>query len=289
MLGREKKKESEEAHYYAGQKKGYVWKYPLAFLILFVYLVPLYVLTVQSLKGITDISSNMSLPRKLYFENYLSIIRDGTMVRAYKNSGIIAVLTITIEIVLACMAAYPLSRNDNRFNRFIRSVFMSVMIIPPLTILVGVYTFLVNIHAINSYWGIVLTLVAFGLPMSVYMFTNFMSSIPRALDEASILDGAGIMQTFFYVILPQLKPIIATVTILHSVSAWNEYAYSLYILQKPAMMTITLTIRKYFSSFTANDYGGAAAAAVLAILPLIIIYLLLQDAFVQGQVDSAIK
>ena len=155
----------------------------------------------------------MSFPEVFKIENYTSIIKDGTILRAFKNSGIIAVCTIVIEIVLACMAAYPLSRNDSKFNRFIRNVFMGVMMIPPLTILVGVYTFLVGIKAINSYWGLILTLVAFGLPMSVFMFTNFVSSIPRALDEASIIDGASILQTFFYIILPQLKPIIATVTI----------------------------------------------------------------------------
>lgn len=288
MAGKEKKVKEGEQHYYAGQKKGYWWKYLLAFLIVAVYLMPLYVLLMQSFKGVSDSTMALSLPEVFLVENYTSIIKDGTMLRAFKNSGIIAVCTIVIEIILACMAAYPLSRNDSKFNGFIRNVFMGVMMIPPLTILVGVYTFLVGIKAINSYWGLILTLVAFGLPMSVFMFTNFISSIPRALDEASIIDGANIMQTFFYIILPQLKPIIATVTILHGVSAWNEYAYSMYIMQKPELMTITLTIKKYFSS-VGNNYGGAAAAAVLAILPLTIIYLFLQDAFVQGQVDSAIK
>lgn len=288
MAGKENKVKEDGQHYYAGQKKGYWWKYLLAFLIVAIYLIPLYVLLMQSFKGVSDSTMAMSFPEVFKIENYTSIIKDGTILRAFKNSGIIAVCTIVIEIVLACMAAYPLSRNDSKFNRFIRNVFMGVMMIPPLTILVGVYTFLVGIKAINSFWGLILTLVAFGLPMSVFMFTNFVSSIPRALDEASIIDGASILQTFFYIILPQLKPIIATVTILHGVAAWNEYAYSMYILQKPELMTITLTIKKYFSS-VGNNYGGAAAAAVLAILPLIIIYLFLQDAFVQGQVDSAIK
>lgn len=160
--------------------------------------------------------------------------------------------------------------------------------IPPLTILVGVYSFLVGIRATNTYWGLVLTLVAFGLPLAVFLFTNFITAIPRALDEASIIDGASVLQTFFYIILPQLKPIIATVTILHGVSAWNEYAYSQYIMQKNELVTVTLAIRRYFSSVS-NDYGGAAAAAVIAILPITILYLILQDYFIQGQVDSAIK
>ncbi len=282
------KKKEEQSHYYAGQKKGLWWKYLLAAFIIFVYLCPLYVLLVQSFKGSLDLSSAMSLPEEWHFENYFSIISDGTIFRAIKNSAIIAASTVALEIVFACLAAYPLSRNDTKLNRFVRNIFMGVMMIPPLTILVGVYTLLVGMHATNSYWGIILTNTAFGLPMSVFLFTNFVGSIPRDLDEASIIDGANVLQTFFRIILPQLKPIIATVVILHGVAAWNEYAYSIYILQKPELQTITLCIKKYFSSVS-NNYSGAAAAALLAILPLVIVYLFLQDAFVQSQVDSAIK
>lgn len=278
---------NRETHY-AGQKKGYWWKYLCASLIIFVYLMPLYVLVMRSLKGITDMSSYMSFPQKIYLENYTTIFKEGILMRAFWNSGIVTILSVVLEIVLACMAAYPLARNNTRFNSFVRSMFMGVMMIPPLTILVGVYSFLVGIHATNTYWGLVLTLVAFGLPMAIFLFTNFISSIPRALDEASIIDGANVIQTFFYIILPQLKPIIATVVILHGVSTWNEYAYSQYVMQKTELVTITLAIRRYFSSVS-NDYGGAAAAAVLAILPITVLYLILQDYFVQGQVDSAVK
>lgn len=278
----------QAALHYAGQKKGYWWKYTLVALIVFIYLLPLYVLLMKSLKSITDHTTPMSFPQVIYWENYLSVLRDGTMLRAYKNSLIITVFAVFCDILIGCMAAYPLARNDSKFNALIRNAFMGVMMIPPLTILVGVYTFLVDIQAINHYWGIVFTVVAFGLPMSVFMFTNFIVSIPRALDEASIIDGANIMQTFLYIILPQLKPIIITIAIIHGVGAWNEYAYSLYILQKPDLATITLTIKQYFSGVT-NDYGGAAAAAVLGIVPLIIVYVVLQDHFVRGQIDSAIK
>lgn len=283
-----KDKFKEVATYHAGQKRGYWWKYLLAALIIFIYLMPLYVLVMRSFKGVTDMSTYMSIPEILYLDNYRLIFKEGVLFRAFFNSGIITVSTVVIEIVLACMAAYPLARNRTRFNGLVQNIFMGVMMIPPLTILVGVYSFLVGIRATNTYWGLVLTLVAFGLPLAVFLFTNFITAIPRALDEASIIDGASVLQTFFYIILPQLKPIIATVTILHGVSAWNEYAYSQYIMQKNELVTVTLAIRRYFSSVS-NDYGGAAAAAVIAILPITILYLILQDYFIQGQVDSAIK
>ena len=283
-----RKVKMEEEHLYAGQSKGLYWKYPLAVLIILIYLVPLYVLFLQSFKSQTDLSAALSLPQTWYFDHYLKIIKSGTIFRAIKNSAIVAVGSITLEILLAGIAAYPLARNHSRLNEAVRSVFLGVMMIPPLTILVGVYTLLVNIHAANSSWGIIITNATFGLPMSIFLFTNFITSIPKDLDEASILDGCSVLQTLFRVIIPQLKPIITTVVILHGVSAWNEYAYSIYILQKPALQTITLCITKYFSSVT-NDYGGAAAAALMGILPLIIIYILLQEQFVQSQVDSAIK
>jgi raffinose/stachyose/melibiose transport system permease protein len=271
-----------------GINKNAWWKYVVSALLIFIYIVPLYVLVNQSFKSVSDTSTRMQFPQAYNFENYLSILRDGTMFRAYLNSGIIAVSVIIIEIAVAAIAAYPLARNSTKMNGMISTIFMGVMIIPPLTILVGVYTFLTKIKALNTYWGMIVTLVAFGLPMAIFLYSNFIKSIPKELDEASIMDGAGILQTFYYVILPELKPITATIIILHGVAAWNEFAYSMYILQKPSMMTITLTIKKFFTGTTV-DYGGACAAAVLAILPLTIVYLILQESFIQGQIDSAIK
>lgn len=282
-----KAEEVQTAHY-IGLRRNAPWKYVVSILIVLCYIMPLYVLVLMSFKGVTDTSGRIELPQTWVVDNYLQIIKDGTIFRAYLNSGIVALFTTVIEIVVASIAAYPLARHRTKLNSLVSNLFMGVMIIPPLTVLVGVYTFLTKIKALNTYWGIILTLVAFGIPTAVFLYTNFIKSIPAELDEAAIMDGAGVMQTFLYIILPQLKPITATIIILHGVAAWNEYAYSMYILQKPNMMTITLTIRKYFTG-AISDYGGACAAAVLAILPLIIVYVILQDTFIQSQADSAVK
>ena len=145
-----------------------------------------------------------------------------------------------------------------------------------------------SIKGISTLWGIILVSSAFGLPMTIYLFTNFIGAIPPSLDEASAIDGCGVAQTFFYIILPQLKPVTVTIVILNGVSIWNEYAYSLYILQKPKMYTLTLMISQYFSA-GGKDLNGAAAAACVAIFPLIIAYIFLQKYFIQGTIDSAVK
>lgn len=186
------------------------------------------------------------------------------------------------------MAAYALSRNQSKVNEIVRSLIMSVMMITPLTILVGVYSTMSKINATSTYWGMVLLLSSFGLPMVIFLYTNFISSIPVALDEAAAIDGATNLQIFFRIILPQLKSVTITVIILQGVGVWNEYTYSYYFLQKTEMRTITLVIKTFFSAVS-NDYGAAAATAVIGMAPLIIVYLILQKQFIQGQVDSAIK
>ena len=202
----------------------------------------------------------------------------------------IAVGTVAIEVVFGCMAAYAFARNRSRFNSFMQSFCLGIMMIPPLSILVGVYTELVALGGINQQWAVIVIAAAFGLPMSIHLYTNFINSIPVALDEAAAIDGAGVLRTFWSIILPQLKPVTVSVIILKGVTAWNEYLYPYYILQKPSKYTLVLLIRQFFGGAdSAQNMHGAAAAAVLCVLPLVVAYLCLQKYFIQGQVDSAVK
>ena len=264
------------------------WKHILEVLICGFYLIPFYVIIVMSLKDISDNSSRLSLPKTIYWGNFTSIFEGGKMGMALLNSAIITIGVVFLEVVIGCMAAYPLSRNDSRFNRVIHNIFLGVMMIPGLAVLVGVYSLLAKVGGINTYWGMILASVGFGLPMSIYMYSNFISTIPESLDEAAAIDGAGNLQTFFQVILPQLKPVTVTVVILQGVGIWNEYMYSLYIMQKSSMFTVTLQISSYFSA-AKQDYGGAAAAAVVGMLPIVVLYLFLQKYFIQGAVEGAVK
>ncbi len=236
----------------------------------------------------TDNSSRLALPEVIYWGNYLKAFNAGGLLNAIKNTMIITFFVVVIEVFAGCMGAYPLARNRSRLNKVVKALIMGVMMVPGLSIVVGVYSTLVNLHAISTYWGIIIVTAAFGLPLSIYLYSNFISSIPGTLDEAAAIDGAGAAQTFLHIILPQLKPVTVSVIIMKGVGAWNEYGYSLYILQKPQMYNITLTIKQFFAE-SMNDLNAAAAGAVLGILPVIVIYLFLQKYFIQGSLDSAVK
>lgn len=277
----------EETERFKFRKKDW-WKYLIGLALLFIYLYPFFIIINVSLKPFGDTTSRMKFPDPVYWDNFKSVIAAGDIFVGIRNSLIITVLVLILEIVVGCMAAYALARNQSKVNEVVRSLIMSVMMITPLTILVGVYSTMSKIHATSTYWGMVLLLSSFGLPMVIFLYTNFISSIPVALDEAAAIDGASNLQIFFKIILPQLKSVTVTVIILQGVGIWNEYTYSYYFLQKKEMQTITLVIKTFFSSVS-NDYGSAAATAVIGMAPLIILYLFLQKYFIQGQVDSAIK
>lgn len=264
------------------------WKYLLAVLIVVVHILPIYVLLTMAFKTPTDFGSRLAMPGYLYLENFLEVMRSGKIFDAIKNTIIVAAFTLLTEVILGCMASYPLARNQSRFNEKIRYLIMGVMMVPPLSILVGVYSMIVDLNGISTYWGIILVEAAFGLPRAIFLFTNFVAAIPTELDEAAAIDGAGIFQTFFKVILPQVKPVTVTVILLGIVNAWNDYVYPSYILQKPAMYTVVLLVKRYFSD-TATDLHGAAAVCVLGMLPVIVLYVFLQKYFVQGTLDSAVK
>lgn len=266
------------------------WKYVLAIFLIVIYLFPIYVLVVMSLKERTDFSSRLLPPTYLYLDNFTKVIENGQFFSAVKNTLIISTVTVFSEVVFGCAAAYPLSRNRDKFNNVIYSLCLGVMMVPALSILVGVYTEMVKLDGINHLWSAIVIGVCYGLPLSINMYVNFITAIPVSLDEAAIIDGAGCLKTFWYVIMPQLKPVTTSIIILKFVSAWNDYLYPSYFLQKPSKYTLVLLIKQYFGSSTSSvDLNGAAAVAVLCIAPIIILYLYLQKYFIQGQIDSAVK
>lgn len=196
----------KRSHLGASVKRNW-WKYALSVLLIVIYIIPIYVLVVMAFKQPTDFSSRLSLPTYFDLSNFIEAFQGGKILRALGNTVIIAVGTVVIEVVFGCMAAYALARNRSRFNRFIQSFCLGVMMIPALSILVGVYTELVSMGGINQQWSVIAIAAAFGLPMSIHLYTNFINSIPDALDEAAAIDGAGVLRTFWSIILPQLKPV----------------------------------------------------------------------------------
>ncbi|KFI45900.1 ABC transporter permease [Bifidobacterium bohemicum DSM 22767] len=252
-------------------------------------LLPFYLAVTSSLKPADDMTSAL-VPRmhNLAWDNWTTAITEGGILTSVFNSVIVTVCTTVLVCVFGAMAAYPLARRQTRFNGAVSAFILSMMMIPPLSILVPLYSFLVKINAANTYWGIILVLTATNLPLAVFLYTAFIKAIPPAIDEAGTIDGANRLQVFLRLILPMLKPVTATVVIMTGSTVWNDYALSSYILTDTARQTIAPRVASFFSANT-NNLGIAAAAALIAAVPMVVAYVFLQKYFIAGMVAGAVK
>lgn len=164
------------------------------------------------------------------------------------------------------------------------------MMIPGIALLVGTYGLMVRLRMTNTLYGLSLLTAATMIPGTMFLYANFIKTIPRALDEASAIDGAGILRTFFAIIMPQLVPVTVTRIIISATSCWNNYLMPMYLLQEKSKFSVILVVKQAFNQ--TNGFGNmprACAACVIAITPVIAAYLLLQRYIIEGQIDSAVK
>lgn len=270
------------------QAAGIPWRIvPVVFMCV-LQLIPVYLTVTVSLKPQTDTGSYWKPPRIPHWDNFTAAFINGGLARAFLNTAVITVCSTLLILAFAATASYPLARNPSRLNRAVKTFILSVMMIPGLSLLVPLYVMLIKLGGISKFRGIIPVHLAFNLPMAIYMFSNFIKTIPRELDEAALIDGCSIYSIFYRIIVPLLKPVIVSVIILTAVPIWNDYQYSLYFLQNSAMRVITLAIASFFAQ-TGSDPHVAAAAALLVIFPIAALYVVLQRYFIKGMVDGAIK
>lgn len=266
------------------------WCYVVSILLILMYMLPIYIMLNLSFRTIQDIGSKLALPAAWNFENYRQVFASGDLWLGFKNSIILALETVVLEIFLSALAAYGLARSSGRFAEAIRTVNMGIMMIPAVALLVGTYSLMVKLHLTNSLIGLALLSAAGGIPATMFMYVNFVVSIPRALDEAAAIDGAGVIRTFFQIIMPQLKAVTVTRIIMAATGSWNNYLMPMYLLQDKSKFTIILVIKSAFNR--TNGVGNlpkACATCTLGLTPVILLYLFLQKYIIEGQIDSSVK
>lgn len=258
-------------------------------LAVLVQLTPFYLAFTTALKPITDTSSLWLPPiGGATADNFSTAFSVGHLDWALENSLIVTVASTFLVCLVGAMAAYPLARRVTRLNRFVSLALLGMLIVPPLSILVPLYTMLARLGALNTFGGLILVLTTLHLPLAIFLFTQFMRGLPVSLEEAAAIDGAGLFTIFTRIVLPSLKPVLATVVILTATSVWNEFAMSSYINNATPMRTLAPAVAVFFSSQGTN-LGAAAAAALIGLLPILIAYLALQKYFVKGALAGAEK
>lgn len=258
-------------------------------LAVLVQLLPFYITVTSSLKAKSDLSSQWALPfGEWYWQNFATAVQDGGILRAIGNSAVVTIVATVLVCVIGALAAYPLARRATVGNRLVLAGIVGLIMVPPLSILVPLYSMMTQLKAVNTYWGTILVMVATQLPLAIFLYTAFMRGLPVSIEEAAAVDGASGTQVLFRVVVPMLKPVTATVVILTSVNVWNEYALSVYLMRSTDLRTIAPAIGSFFAT-SSSDLGAAAAASLISVLPVLVVYLVLQRYFIKGMVAGSEK
>ncbi|CAH0343949.1 carbohydrate ABC transporter permease [Bacillus sp. CECT 9360] len=260
-----------------------------ALLVALFHLIPFYILITTALKERGDFSSKWIFPKKWSFENFLEAWETANLGNAFFNTSFITLFSALLLILIGSMAAYPLARRQTRLNKFVFMLIIAIMVIPPLAALVPLYQLVVDIGMMNTRLIAIFNNVAAYLPLTIFLYAGFIrSTIPKELEEAARIDGASTLGIFFKIVFPLLKPVTASILIISCVYIWNDYQFAIFFLQSEEVKTITVALSGFFGE-NANKMNLVAAAAIMAVLPMVILFLLLQKHFVKGLSSGSVK
>jgi len=230
-----------------------------------------------------------SLPTEwALWDNIVTVLqnRDFLLVRAFINSTVITVVSVAVMVVLAAMVGYVLQRRKSRWNPIVNGFVLAGLIIPPAV--VPTIWVMQGIGIFKTIPGLIAVFIAFGLSFCILLFRAFVATIPRELDEAAIIDGAGPVKLFFGVIFPLLKPVIITVIVVQAVFVFNEFTYPLYFLPGEENATVQLTTFNYIAQ-AVSSYNLLFADVLLITIPPLIMYIIFQRQIVAGMTSGAVK
>jgi len=258
------------------------------FAIIFIY--PIFLMFINSVKPFGEVVSDViALPSKIEWENYRYVIDKMNYPRLFINNLVITSIGIVGIVAFSAITAYIIDRRRTKYTKIAHLIITTPMLIPFQTIMITLLKVMNVIHLSGSTWGLGVQYWGFGIPMATFIYCNFMQTIPKEIDESAIIDGASTFRTFISVIFPLLKSVTATVIVLDVMWIWNDFLLPLLMVNSsPATKTLVLSAYTFVGQFN-TQWHYAMTAMVLAVLPSIIFFVLLQRHIVDGVVAGAVK
>jgi raffinose/stachyose/melibiose transport system permease protein len=258
-------------------------------LVAAIVLVPLVTTALGGFKTLGDLRLNpFGLPDEWVWSNYLDILFGDRYWRQMMNSLIIACMTVFLTLVVSSMAAFCFAHMRFFGSSQLLNYFLIGLMFPAATAILPLFIRIRDLGLLDSYWGVILPQVAFGLGMSILLFRNYFRNLPEELFQAAFVDGCGYIRFFWYISLPLSRPIVATVGIVTFVSSWNSYILPLIMLNTESKYPWPLGIMVYRGEF-GTDWQLVLAFITLTILPTIIVFFLAQKHIIAGLTAGAVK
>jgi multiple sugar transport system permease protein len=259
-------------------------------LIIVLALFPVFWIVMLSLKKPTTLGDGRLIPSSWSFENYKNIFNQSIFTDALRNSVGIALISTTIAVILACMAAYAIARLDFPGKGLILGASLAIAMFPPISIVGPLYNMWRNLGLFDTWPGLIIPYMTFTLPLAIYTLSAFFREIPWDLEQAAAIDGATPFQAFTKVIAPLAAPGVFTTAILVFIFAWNDFLFAVSLTSTSAAQTVPAAISQFpGASQFQQPTGSIAAAAVIVTIPIIIMVLFFQRRIVAGLTAGAVK
>ncbi|MFC9648838.1 MULTISPECIES: carbohydrate ABC transporter permease [unclassified Streptomyces] len=229
------------------------------------------------------------LPTDPGLDNYRAAFGTQPLLHSALNSLIVAVSASVISVSIAVPAAYVMVRHKTRVSQAGTVWILVSQMFPFVLVIIPLFLVLKNLHLINSLTGLIIVYVVWNLPFSLWMLQGYVASVPRSLEEAAAMDGAGRLRTLVSVVLPLLTPGLVATLMFSFVTAWNEFFFALVLLKSPENQTMSVILTRFLGTEGVVDLGPLAAASVLATIPSLLFFALLQRRLVSGMLSGAVK
>jgi multiple sugar transport system permease protein len=209
-------------------------------------------------------------------------------VRFFLNSYLVSFSVTALTLAVAILAAYAFSRYDFRFKKPLNMIIISIQAVPPITLLIPYFGLIVALKLYNTYWALILTYMVFTLPYAILMMTGYFNTLPKELDEAVMVDGAGSFTALWRILVPIATPGIVSVGIYTFMQAWNEYLFALTLTKTVDMRTVPIGIQQLMGQHS-YEWNEMMAMSILGCLPVLILFLFFQRYFIGGMTAGSVK
>jgi len=255
-----------------------------------VFVLPLLIVVGYSFKTTRELylGSPLSLPQSLNWSNYANALYRLNIGTSFLNTLFYTAVSVLVLAVFAGAASWAIARNRGKFFKFSYIYFIIGILIPYQALFLPIYIVGYSLRLTNTAYGVILMYVATGMSFGVFLMTSFMSTVPVELEEAARVDGCSLYRIFFSIVIPLLRPAMATLIIMESFLIWNDYLMASLYVSTGRLRTLTVAIQSLFSQQT-NDYTSATAAIVISVLPIATLFVALQRYFIKGMTVGALK
>jgi len=235
------------------------------------------------------IASPVGIPREVTFTNYQEVFTESTFLTNFKNSSIVALATVILSIIVSTPAGYALSRFRFRGRTMFSMWLLATQAFPGIIMVLGLFTVLKTYHLLNTLPGLVIMYTSFSMPFSIWLLKGYFDKIPVALEEAARIDGCGRLKSLIKIVLPLSVPGMLAVGTFSLLLSWNEFFFALVIMRDNAHYTLPVFLARFMGSGGVVRWGPLSAAALLACIPVLILFMLGQKYLVSGLTGGAIK